>query len=59
MGSVNGRSVPVSEMVVDLGFVCNESRKDLGLSEVERVGNLKRYMNLKLCQLLTHLRDEF
>lgn len=59
MGSVNGRSVPVSEMVVDLGFVCNESRKDLGLSEVERVGNLKRYMNLKLCQFLTHLRDEF
>lgn len=59
MGSVNGRSVLVSEMVADLGFVCNESRKDQGLSEVERVGNLKRYMNLKLCQLLTHLRDEF
>lgn len=48
-----------AEMVVDLGFPCNEPRKDQGLSEVERVGDLNRYRILKFCRLLTHLRDEF
>lgn len=29
----------VAEMVIDLGFVCNESKKVQGLNEVERVGD--------------------
>lgn len=41
----------VIELVDDLGFVCNESRKGQGLSEVERVGDPNRCMDLKYCEV--------
>lgn len=37
---VNRVRAGVAEMVVDLGFLCSESGKGQGLSEVERVGDL-------------------
>lgn len=62
MESVSERSVERSrraDRAVDLGFACCESREGHSLREGGKVGDLNRQKNLKLCQLLTHLRHEF
>lgn len=46
-------------MEVDIGFAPSGSSKGQGLSEVERVRDLNRDMNLDFGQLLTHLSNEF